>query len=199
MTPLADVDLVLGSTSPYRRELLARLTSRFRTLAPQVDETPVPGEAPAATALRLAETKARDVAARAHGTLVIGSDQVAELDQRILGKPGNALSAQAQLAASSGRMVAFHTAVCLLDARGASTHARAAIDTTRVVFRRLDADEIARYVEREQPLDCAGSFKSEGPGIALFEHIECVDPTALIGLPLIALCRMLREAGVAVI
>jgi septum formation protein len=95
--------------------------------------------------------------------------------------------------------VAFHTAVCLLDARGASAHARAAIDTTRVAFRRLDADEIARYVEREQPLDCAGSFKSERLGIALFEHIECVDPTALIGLPLVALCRLLREADVAVV
>jgi septum formation protein len=199
MTPLTNVDLVLGSTSPYRRELLARLTSRFRTLAPQVDETPMPGEAAAAIALRLAEIKAREVAARAHGALVIGSDQVAELDQRILGKPGNALNARAQLAACSGRVVAFHTAICLLDARVTSTHARTAIDTTRVVFRRLDADEIARYVECEQPLDCAGSFKSEGLGIALFEHVECVDPTALIGLPLIALCRLLREAGVAVV
>jgi septum formation protein len=199
MTPLANVDLVLGSTSPYRRELLARLTSRFRALAPHVDETPLPGEAPAAIAVRLAEAKARGVAARAHGALVIGCDQIAELDQRILGKPGNAANARAQLAACSGRVVTFHTAICLLDARGASTHAGAAIDTTRVAFHRLDADEIARYVEREQPLDCAGSFKSEGLGIALFEHIECVDPTALIGLPLIALCRLLREAGVAVV
>jgi septum formation protein len=198
MTPLADVDLVLASTSRYRRELLARLTSHVRCIAPQVDETAATGEAPAALATRLAAAKARDVAARTPGALVIGSDQVADLAGQILGKPGSEQNARQQLAACSGREVVFHTALCLLDTRaGARTHA--AIDTTRVRFRDLATEEIARYVQREQPLDCAGSFKSEGLGIALFERIESADPTALIGLPLIALCRLLRETGVAVV
>lgn len=199
MMPLADVDLVLASTSRYRRELLARLTPHFRALAPQVDESALPDEAPLALACRLAEAKARAVAARAAGAIVIGSDQVADLDGRLLGKPGTIENARAQLAACSGREVAFHTAICLIDARTTSTRAYAAIDTTRVSFRQLAADEIARYVARQQPLDCAGSFKAEGLGIALFEHIESIDPTALIGLPLIALCRLLREAGIEVV
>ncbi|HZP66922.1 MAG TPA: Maf family nucleotide pyrophosphatase [Rudaea sp.] len=198
MTALADVDLVLASTSRYRRELLSRLTSRVRQLAPDVDETPQPGEAPAALAGRLAEAKARAVAARSPGALVIGSDQVADLDGRALGKPGDAATARAQLAACAGRDVVFHTAVCVVDARTAPLWSSAAVDVTRVRFRALTADEIARYVEREQPLDCAGSFKSEGLGIALFESIESHDPTALVGLPLIALCRVLRGAGIAI-
>ena len=196
MTPLADVDLVLASTSRYRRELLARLTANFRTVAPHVDEAPSPGESPAALAQRLAEAKARDVAARMPGTLVIGSDQTADLDGKVLGKPGTAENACAQLAACSGPEVVFHTAICLVDVRTTAARAFAAIDTTRVSFRQLAAEEIARYVTREQPLDCAGSFKAEGLGIALFERIASVDPTALIGLPLIALCRLLREAGI---
>jgi len=197
MTPLADVELVLASTSRYRRELLARLTANFRAQAPQVNEAPLPGEAPAELALLLAEAKAREVAARSPGALVIGSDQVADLDGRLLGKPGSVENARAQLAACSGRAVIFHTAVCLLDARTEQQRAHAAIDATHVRFRSLQADEIAHYVAREQPLDCAGSFKSEGLGIALFERIESADPTALIGLPLIALCRLLHEAGIA--
>jgi 7-methyl-GTP pyrophosphatase len=124
---------------------------------------------------------------------VIGSDQVAELDGRPIGKPGTAERARAQLAASAGRAIVFHTAVCLVDTRSASVDA--AIDRTDVVFRPLSAEEIARYVERESPLDTAGSFKAEGAGIALFERIESTDPTALIGLPLIALSRLLRAAG----
>jgi septum formation protein len=196
MTLLAQVDLVLASTSRYRRELLERLTSSFRTVAPQVDEAALPGESPAGLAQRLAEAKARDVAARTPGALIIGSDQTAELNEKVLGKPGTVDRARAQLAACSGRQVIFHTAICLIDARATPARTGAAIDTTRVSFRQLAADEIARYVAREQPLDCAGSFKVEGLGIALFERIECVDPTALIGLPLIALCRLLREAGV---
>lgn len=197
MTPLTDIDLVLASTSRYRRELLARLSSAFRAVAPQVDETPLPGEAPAALAARLAEAKARAVAAQCPGALVIGSDQVADLDGRLLGKPGTAAAAKAQLTASSGRSVVFHTALCLVDARTQPFAAATEIDTTAVVFRRLESSEIERYVETERPLDCAGSFKVEGLGISLFERIDSRDPTALIGLPLIALARLLRAAGVA--
>ncbi|MEP7044454.1 MAG: Maf family nucleotide pyrophosphatase [Dokdonella sp.] len=194
MTGLAEVDLVLASTSRYRRDLLARLASRFRTLAPDVDETGFSGEMPATLVERLALAKARAVARECPNALVIGSDQVAELDGRILGKPGSVEAAQAQLAASSGRHVIFHTALCLLDTRNDRTGV--AIDVTRVVFRTLDAAEISRYIEAERPLDCAGSFKAEGLGISLFERIESEDPTALIGLPLIALARLLRAAGI---
>ncbi len=199
MTPLAAVDLVLASTSRYRGELLARIAPRFRTLAPGVAETALPGEPPADRAARLAEAKARAVAERCHGALVIGSDQVAELDGAILDKPGDAANAARQLAASSGRELRFHTALCLLDARVAPNRIHGALDTTRVRFRALSGPEIARYVERERPFDCAGSFKSEALGIALFERIETSDPTALIGLPLIALCRLLRAAGIDVV
>jgi septum formation protein len=189
------IDLVLASTSRYRRELLSRLLPEFRVEAPDVDETPRENEAPALLAERLARAKALAVAARNPGALVIGSDQVAEIDGIALGKPGTAERARAQLAASSGRTVVFHTAVCLADARAQPVREHAAADVTRVVFRTLSADEITRYVERENPIDCAGSFKSEGLGIALFERIETTDPTALIGLPLIALADLLRRAG----
>lgn len=195
MSAPAGFDLVLASTSRYRSELLSRLGLPFRTVAPQVDEAPHPGEAPRALACRLAQEKAEAVAARCPGALVIGSDQVAELDGRALGKPGTIAAAQAQLAASSGRSVLFHTALCLVDARGG---AALDCDLTRVVFRTLAAEEIARYVAAEQPLDCAGGFKVEGLGISLFERVENEDPTALIGLPLIRLARRLREAGVAI-
>lgn len=187
MTPL-----VLGSTSRYRRELLQRLGLPFEADRPEVDESPLPGESPAALATRLAEAKARAVAERHPGAWVIGSDQVADLDGTPLGKPGGRDAALAQLRAMSGRTVAFHTAVCL--AREGS-QALQALDTTLVRFRALADAEIARYVDVEQPLDCAGSFKSEGLGIGLFEAIESNDPTGLIGLPLIATARLLREAG----
>jgi septum formation protein len=193
---LAEVDLVLGSTSRYRRELLARLAPSFRVHAPAVDETPLAGEAPARLAARLAEAKAHAVAAACPGAIVVGSDQVAELDGRALGKPGTVEAACAQLRACSGRAVAFHTALCVVDARDATPRAHVDIDLTRVVFRALDDETIARYVDAERPLDCAGSFKAEGLGIALFERIENTDPTALIGLPLIALARLLRAAGI---
>ncbi|MDO1527397.1 Maf family nucleotide pyrophosphatase [Fulvimonas sp. R45] len=186
--------LLLGSTSRYRAELLRRLAVEFDTCAPDTDETPRPGEAPAARALRLAVAKATAAAGDRRDVLVIGSDQVAELGGELLRKPGDAARARAQLAASAGREVRFHTALCLLDTR--SGLARTHVDHTRVAFRPLDAGEIARYVEREQPLDCAGSFKCEGLGISLFERIDSEDPTALVGLPLIALARLLREAGV---
>lgn len=195
MTALSDVKLVLASTSRYRRELLARLTPDFRCASPNVDENPLPDESPPALADRLALAKARAVAAMNPGALVIGSDQVAHIDgdANIFGKPRTPENARAQLSACSGRIVSFRTAVCVIDTRPSPHRVHAALDTTRVHFRQLDADTIARYVEREQPLDCAGSFKCEGLGIALFERIESSDPTALIGLPLIALCRLLRE------
>ncbi|MEP6940756.1 MAG: Maf family nucleotide pyrophosphatase [Rudaea sp.] len=191
------VPLILASTSPYRRELLARLDLAFDWQAPAVDETAFAGEAAAQLALRLATAKARAVAARNAGSLVLGSDQVAECAGEPLGKPGSIEAAHRQLRASSGRTVSFHTAVCLVDARGDRTVVRQAIDVTVVTFRVLDDDEIERYVARERPLDCAGSFMAEGLGIGLFERIDSQDPTALIGLPLIAVCRLLREAGVA--
>jgi septum formation protein len=190
------VRLVLASTSRYRRGLLERLRLPFDVARPEADETPLPGEAPAALAGRLAEAKAAAVARLDPDAWVIGSDQVAELDGHPLGKPGGREAAIAQLAAMSGRTVAFHTGVCLL--RGAGTEhlgPLAASDTTRVRFRRLDRHGIERYVDAEQPFDCAGSFKSEGLGITLFEAIDNRDPTALIGLPLIATCALLRQAG----
>jgi septum formation protein len=186
--------IVLGSTSRYRAELLRRLLPDFEQSAPGTDEVPRPNEAPAERALRLAIAKAAAVAHGQHDALIIGSDQVAELDGQVLDKPGSAESARAQLGASSGREVQFHTALCLLDTRNGHRHTH--VDHTRVRFRELAAAEIARYVEREQPLDCAGSFKCEGLGISLFESIDNRDPSALIGLPLIALARILREAGV---
>ncbi|GAP64933.1 MAF protein [Mizugakiibacter sediminis] len=189
--------IVLASTSRYRAELLRRVLPRFEQQAPGVDETALPGETPQACATRLAAAKARAVAARCPQALVIGSDQVAELDGAMLGKPGSAANARAQLAACAGREVRFHTALCVVDTRGAALRDCSALDLTRVHFRVLDAAEIDRYVAREQPLDAAGSFKSEGLGIALFERIDSEDPTALIGLPLIALCRLLRKAGLA--
>jgi len=193
------VDLVLASTSRYRRDLLARLTPRFRALAPDTSETARTSEPAATLATRLAQAKARAVATQCANTIVIGSDQAATLGGAILGKPGDIERAHAQLAAASGQEVVFHTAVCVVDTRQATLREFSAIDTTRVFFRRLEGDEIARYLERERPLDCAGSFKAEGLGIALFERIDSQDPTALIGLPLVALSRLLREAGIDVV
>lgn len=195
--------LILASTSPYRRELLSRLGVAFAVARPETDETPRPGETPEALAVRLAAAKAEAVLERAAldredapaNAWAIGSDQTAELDGRPLGKPGSVENAIAQLAAMSGRAVRFLTAVCLAGPEGRRFEA---MDITVVRFRTLGTDEIVRYVERETPLDCAGSFKSEGLGIALFEAIETHDPTALIGLPLIATARLLREAGFAI-
>ena len=188
--------VVLASTSRYRAQLLQRLLPDFTRAAPGVDEQPLPDEAPAARAARLALAKARVVAEDIHDAIVIGSDQVAALDARVLDKPGNAANAIAQLAECSGRTVDFHTALCVLDTRRPG-HCAQAVDLTRVVFRTLSDAEISGYVAREQPLDCAGSFKAEGLGIALFERIESRDPSALIGLPLIALAGMLRDCGLA--
>ncbi|RDZ27933.1 Maf family protein [Lysobacter silvisoli] len=188
------MELILASTSAYRRELLQRLRLSFATARPEVDETPRPGEAPAELALRLAVAKAEDVAARAPQAWVLGSDQVAEFDGRPIGKPGGRAGAIAQLQAMSGREVRFLTGLCLARAGQPS---RQTLDTTVVRFRELSVAEIERYVDAEQPYDCAGSFKSEGLGIALFEAIDNQDPSALIGLPLIATAKLLRAAGYA--
>ncbi|MGN2247376.1 Maf family protein [Frateuria sp. GZRR35] len=188
--------LVLGSTSRYRAELLRRLVPQFEQRPPGTDETLAPCETPADGALRLAIAKAEGAARGLGQALVIGSDQIAELDGCALGKPGSIEGARAQLGDCAGREVRFHTGLCLLDTRGGRRHTH--LDTTRVRFRPLTSEEIARYVEREMPLDCAGSFKCEGLGISLFERIDNSDPTALVGLPLIALARLLREAGFAI-
>lgn len=188
-------ELILASTSIYRRALLERLGLPFATARPEVDESARPDEAPQALAVRLARAKAEAVAATVRAAWVIGSDQVAELDGRPLGKPGTVEKAVEQLRSMSAREVRFLTALCLAGPGGRRFEA---LDITTVRFRALGDDEIARYVERERPLDCAGSFKSEGLGIALFEAIENRDPTALIGLPMIATARLLREAGFAV-
>jgi septum formation protein len=187
--------LVLASTSRYRRLLLERLGLPFTAVAPGTDETPCPGERPRDTALRLSEAKARSVAAAHPGALVIGSDQVADCGGRHVGKPGSRDAAVAMLGELSGRTVVFHTGLALLDAASGRC-ATAMVDVTST-FRRLAPAEIHAYVDRESPWDCAGAVRSEGVGIALFEKIESDDPTALIGLPLIRLAAMLRDAGVA--
>jgi septum formation protein len=184
--------LILASTSRYRRELLQRFGLPFDAVAPGVDESPAAGEAPDALVQRLARGKAVAVAAQRPGAWVIGSDQLASLDGQPLGKPGGRDAAIAQLASMSGRAIVFLTAVCVCREGGpVPVH----LDRTTVRFRPLAQGEIERYVDAELPFDCAGSFKSEGLGITLFDTIETVDPTALVGLPLIATARLLREAG----
>lgn len=194
--------LILASTSRYRRELLERLRLRFHVARPELDETALPGEAASALVLRLARGKAEAIAANHPNSWIIGSDQAVELDDgprldgqplnsHILGKPGTREAAIAQLRRMSGHAVNFRTGVCLLRGDTCLT----ALDTTTVHFRALDDEDIERYVDAEQPLDCAGSFKSEGLGISLFESIDNRDPTALVGLPMIALSQMLRQAG----
>lgn len=190
--------LVLASTSAYRRELLARLGLRFEVCPPDVDETPLPAETPPALAQRLAMAKARAVADRmTHDTLVIGSDQVAELHGQPLGKPGGHERAVAQLRALSGQSVLFHTAVAVV--RPATGFAAGRLHTVRVRFRQLSLDDIETYLTIEQPYDCAGSAKCEGLGIVLLEEIESRDPTALIGLPLIAVNELLQDAGLDIL
>ena len=187
--------LILASTSRYRRELLERLRLPFDVARPDVNETALPGESPRDLSIRLAEEKARTVARQqAEDAWALGSDQVAEVEGRALGKPGGREAAIAQLRTMSGRTVRFHTALCLAHADG---RAFAGTDLTEVHFRTLTDGEIERYVDAEQPFDCAGSFKSEGLGIVLFERIDNRDPTALIGLPLVATCTLLRKAGFA--
>ncbi len=189
--------LVLASTSRYRRELLARLEVPFISVAPRADETPQPGEAPRATALRLAEAKARSVAAAYTDALVIGSDQVADCNGEPVGKPGDFNGAVRMLTALSGKSVVFHTGVALLET--ASGRCRTALTDVRSTFRALSSADIEAYLRREAPYDCAGAVKAEGLGIVLFETIESDDPTALIGLPLIRLTSLLRDAGVSLL
>lgn len=189
--------LILASTSPFRRELLARLGLPFETASPGVDEALLPDERPEAGALRLSQAKAEAVASAYPEALIIGSDQVACLDGQVFGKPGNHANAVRQLQAMRGRRVTFFTGVCLLDAR--SGRARLRSVPTVVTFRELADAEIEYYLRTEQPYNCAGSAKSEGLGIALIARIDGEDPNALIGLPLIALCDLLRSENVAVV
>jgi septum formation protein len=185
--------LILASTSRYRAELLERLGRPFGTEAPGIDETPLAGETPGDLVARLARAKAAAVASRHPDAWVLGSDQLALRDGEVLGKPLDSQRCEAQLQASSGHRVSFLTAVCLM--RASDGRRLEHVDTTQVHFRPLSPDEVVRYVQREQPLDCAGGFKCEGLGIALFERIETLDPTALIGLPLIWVAQALREVG----
>ena len=186
--------LVLASTSPYRRELLSRLGLPFETINPQTDETPFAEEMPEALALRLSEAKARAVAARFPDALIIGSDQVAAMDGQVFGKPGHHQAAVEQLRALRGRTVNFFTGLCLFNSRTGQTQVCGV--PTLVSFRTLSDLEIENYLRREQPYNCAGAAKSEGLGIALLSRLQGDDPNALIGLPLIALCDMLRAEGV---
>ena len=190
-------NLILGSTSAYRRDLLARLHIPFEVAAPDVDETPLPGEAPHALAERLALAKARVVAVRFPHAVVIGSDQVADLNGQSLGKPGTHDKAVAQLRQMRGQTVVFQTAVAVvcLD----TGFEQSSLAAVRTKFRDLTDDEIESYLQLEKPYDCAGSAKSEGLGIALLDAIYSDDPTALIGLPLIRTCQMLRAAGMALL
>ncbi len=186
--------LILASTSVYRRELLSRLRLPFEVHAPEVDETPRPGEAPAALAQRLALAKAHTVSRLHPNAVVIGSDQVADLDGQPIGKPGTHERAVAQLRSMSGRSVVFQTAVAVVCA--GSSYAGTALAPVKVRFRELSDEEIELYLRAEQPYDCAGSAKSETLGIALLDAIESDDPTALVGLPLIRTCALLRAAGI---
>lgn len=190
----ANKSIVLASGSRYRRELLERFGLPFEAWSPDIDESSLPGEKPRDTAIRLARAKAQAAAVRWPGALIIGSDQVADLGGKPLGKPGTLENARHQLRELSGKAALFHTALCLLNAAETRRHER--LVTTDVVFRTLTDAEIDRYLAREPALDCAGSAKSEGLGIALLARLGGEDPTALVGLPLIALAGMLRAEGV---
>ena len=187
-------ELILASTSPYRRSLLERLGIPFTVLPPQTPEDTIAGELPTDRALRLAVAKAQAIASRRTDAVVIGSDQVAAVGSKILDKPGDAARCRAQLAAASGTSARFHTACAVIAPQAGIRMVH--IDTTSVFFRSLSEQEIERYVERERPFDCAGGFRAEGLGISLFESIESRDPTALIGLPLIWLACALRRCGI---
>jgi septum formation protein len=197
MSDTSNRKLILGSTSAYRRELLSRLQVPFSVESPHLDETPLPGEQPAALARRLALAKALAVAQRFPDCVVIGSDQVADLDGLALGKPGTHERAVAQLRQMRGKTVIFQTAVAVVCQQ--SGFCQQALAPVKVTFRTLDDDEIETYLRTEQPYDCAGSAKSEGLGITLLQSIENDDPTALVGLPLIRTSQMLRAAGIALL
>jgi MAF protein len=195
---MTDLNLILASTSPYRRSVLSKLQLPFDVAHPDCDETPQQGESPKALVVRLAKSKAESCQlTTASPSLVIGSDQVCVIDGQILGKPHSREKAIEQLMAASGKVVTFYTGLALHNTQTGETDTE--LDTFTVHFRHLTREQIARYVDKEQPLDCAGSFKSEGLGIALFDRLEGKDPNALIGLPLITLIDMLERQGVAVL
>ncbi|MGZ5009039.1 MAG: Maf family protein [Methylobacter sp.] len=191
------IKLVLASSSPYRRELLKKLGLSFDTASPDIDETPLPDEAPTQTAMRLSLQKAAALAAEFPQHLIIGSDQVAILAGKPLNKPGSRENAIAQLAAASGKTVHFYTGVCVYDSRNGQH--RVDYDHCAVTFRVLSREQIERYIDLDRPFNCAGGFKAESLGIALFERIAGDDPNALIGLPLIKLIGLLEGFGVKVI
>ncbi len=192
-TEHTSLPIILASTSPFRKQLLDRLGVTFATAAPDVDETPLTGESPAALVRRLSEAKARAIGTSFTG-LIIGSDQVATTGDDILGKPGTHERAAEQLRQLSGKLVNFYTGLCLLNSESGDVQLE--VVPFKVQFRQLGDEQIERYLQRDQPYNCAGSFKSEGLGITLFEYMEGEDPTALIGLPLIRLTSMLAQAGV---
>lgn len=192
MTPSSRI--VLASSSTYRKALMARLGLDCHTATPDIDECALPAEAPAATALRLAQAKARKIAEREPAALIIGSDQVAVLEDQLIGKPGTHAAAALQLQAMSGKTVVFHTALCMLNSE--TNALQLANVPTTVRFRVLNMAQIERYLQQDQPYDCAGSAKIEALGITLVEKLESDDPTALIGLPLIALVTMLQKEGI---
>ncbi len=186
--------IILASSSPYRKELLSRILDDFECISPDIDETPFPDEEPIEHVARLAEQKALAVAIKHPDAIVIGSDQICVLDGQILGKPGNQENAIKQLSACSGKSVYFYTSLCV--AKGTSEPNDITVVTTKVTFRDLTSEQIKNYIEKENPIDCAGSFKCEGLGIALFEAIESKDPTTLIGLPLIETRKKLSLFGI---
>lgn len=195
---MKNMQLILASTSPYRKELLSRLHLTFKTARPDADETPLTGEMPEELALRLAVLKAESLAAEYPNSLIIGSDQVSTLDDIApVGKPGSVERAYEQLKASSGNTVIFYTGLCVLNTT--TNQKETLVDRYEIQFRELSDAEIERYIELEMPLDCAGSFKSEGLGSALFARHLGADPTSLIGLPLIALCSALQRQGMPVL
>ncbi len=196
MAAVPKLQLVLASSSPFRRQLLERLAIPFQTAAPDVDERPLPGETAEDLVRRLARAKAAAIAARRPEALVIGSDQVAVIDGEIIGKPGDHAAATRQLERAAGKTVRFLTGLCLIHAPSGRTQLE--VVPFAVEFRALSAQQIENYLRREQPYDCAGSFRSEGLGIALFERLIGDDPTALIGLPLIRLVRMLEQEGLRI-
>jgi len=188
--------IVLGSTSPFRRNLLNRLGISFTVSAPDIDEQSLPNETPTELVSRLAFEKAEAVGVHHPNALIIGSDQVACINQQILGKPGNRENAIVQLMAASGKRVTFYTGLCLLNTSNGQQ--QITCETFHVHFRNLGRNQIERYLDQEEPYNCAGSFKSEGLGIALFERLEGDDPNTLIGLPLIRLVSMLQNEGIQV-
>ncbi|WP_076591699.1 Maf-like protein [Herminiimonas arsenitoxidans] len=197
-SPSIQARLILGSSSVYRKELLSRLHLPFEVMVPNIDETALPHESPDTTALRLAQQKAAAIATQAPNSLIIGSDQVATLDDEQIGKPGTHENALKQLQKMRGRKVVFHTALCLFDGRAGISSPRIQLENiqTFVTFRDLPDADLDAYLRIEQPYDCAGSAKNEGLGITIIEKIESNDPTALTGLPLIALTTMLRRANI---